>query len=233
MIRDAQSVRDLFAPIAGTYRVANHALTFGLDGYWRRRAVRRVLRRHPAAILDVCTGTGEMSGLVNRRGRGRIAVTAIDFSEAMLREAGRRRDTHGVAFQCADATRLPFADKSFDAVTIAFALRNLNADPDRFAACMQECCRVLRDGGRLVTVETSRPPTALARWVQRVYVKTVVPRLGAWVSGSRPAYAYLAATIPRFHGAPQLAEIMCAAGFRDVRYTYLTFGLVAMHEAVR
>jgi len=233
MMREAQAVHDLFTPIAPTYRVANRALTFGLDGYWRWRAARRALRGDPASALDVCAGTGEMAGCLRRFGRGRVAVTAVDFCEAMLDEARRRSGADAITFLLADASRLPFTNESFDVTTISFALRNLNVTADRFAVCLRECLRVLRPGGRLITVETTQPPRVLVRWVLRRFLGIVVPRLGAWLSGSRPAYAYLSGTISRFHGAPQLAAILRDIGFGRVNYRYLTFGLVAIHQAVK
>ena len=234
MIENSSAVHDVFTPVAPAYRAINHALTFGLDGYWRRQAVRRALRGGPApaAALDVCTGTGETAALLQRLGRGKTVVTGVDFNAAMLREA-ERRAAGGIAFRQADATALPFTDGAFDVIAISFALRNLHVTTDRFTACLRECLRVLRPGGRLVTVETTQPPCAFVRWIVRRYVGLIVPRLGARLSGSRAAYAYLAGTIPRFHGAPELAAILRAAGFERVDYTYLTAGLVAIHEAVK
>ncbi len=233
MADNAQAIRDMFTSVAPTYRAANRALTFGLDGYWRRQAARHALRGAPAAALDVCTGTGEMAFLLHRMSGAGTAVTGVDFNTAMLSEAERRQAGDGIVFRQADATALPFPDASFDVVTVSFALRNLNVTAGRFAATLRECLRVLRPGGRLVTVETTQPPSAFVRWIVRRYVGLVVPRLGARLSGSRAAYAYLAGTIPRFHGAPELAAILRNAGFERAVYTYLTLGLVAIHEAVK
>ena len=229
----SQAVRDVFTSVAPTYRVTNRALTFGLDRYWRRQAARRALRGAPATALDVCTGTGEMASLLHRMGGARTVVTGVDFNAAMLCEAERRRADNGIVFRQADAAALPFLEASFEVVTISFALRNLNVSADRFVAYLRECLRVLRPGGRMITVQTTQPPNAFVRWVVRRYVGTVVPRLGARMSGSRAAYTYLASTIPRFHGAPELAAILRNAGFGWVVYTYLTLGLVAIHEAVK
>lgn len=233
MIKNAKAVCDVFTPIAPTYRRANRALTLGLDGYWRRQAVRTALRAEPATALDVCTGTGETAACLHRMARGRIAVTGLDFNEAMLHEARIRQSGDAIAFRQGDATALPFPDASFDLVTISFALRNLNVAADRFSACLRECQRVLRPGGRLVTVETTQSPYRLVRWIVRRYVGIVVPWLGTRLSGSRPAYAYLANTIPRFHGAPRLAAILNEADFAPVTFNYLTFGLVAIHDAIK
>ncbi len=174
-----------------------------------------------------------MASHLYRQARRRISVTGVDFNAAMLREAKRRHGIEGIAFHRADATALHLSDDSFDAVTISFALRNLNISPERLYASLGECLRVLRPGGRLITVETTQPRNGLIRRGVRLYVRTVVPRIGARMSGSAAAYAYLANTIPRFHGAPELATILRDIGFGPVNYTYLTFGLVAIHEAVK
>jgi len=233
MIREAQTVCDIFTPIAKSYRAVNSALTFGLDGFWRRRAACAALQCAPAAILDVCTGTGEMAVCLRRTGRGTASVVAVDFCDSMLRQAARRSNVNGITFQQADATSLPFADESFDVVTISFALRNLSFTRERLTTSLRECLRVLRPDGRLVTVETTQPPTALVRRIMYGYVRTVVPRLGAFLSGSRTSYAYFSGTIPRFPGAPEFAATLRETGFGEVDYTYLTFGLVAIHEAVK
>ena len=233
MIRTTHAVLKTFAPISGTYEMVNHALTFGLDSYWRHRAARRALQPGVTACLDVCTGTGEMAMDLCRAGRGRVAVTAVDFCEPMIREAVRKHKAHGIVFQPANAADLPFPDKHFDLVTISFALRNLNVTRANLIACLGEFRRVLRNGGRLLALETTQPPAPAIRRLLHGYARTVVPRIGAILSGSRPAYAYLSGTIPRFYSAPELAGILCDAGFTQVQYTYLTFGLVAIHEAVK
>lgn len=227
----SEAVRALFAPVAPTYRRVNRILTFGLDGYWRRRAARRALQSSPAEALDVCTGTGEMAELLQTFGRNRVRVTAVDFCETMLLEAARRPGAGDIRYLQADALNLPFPQGSFDVVTIAFALRNLRVSEERFAGALRECRRVLRPGGRLVTVETTQPPGVVTRRLMHCYVRWIVPQAGAWLSGMRAAYAYLAATIPRFYDAPTLSQRLIAAGFQQVKYTYLTCGLVAIHEA--
>lgn len=233
MIRTAQAVLETFAPIPDTYEMVNHVLTFGLDRYWRRRAARRAVQPGVAVGLDVCTGTGEMAMALCRAGRGQVAITAVDFCEPMIRAAGRKYKAHGIALQLANAANLPFPDKHFDLVTVSFALRNLNVTRDNLNACLAEFRRVLRDGGRLLTLETTQPPVPAIRRLLHGYARAVVPRVGAVLSGSRPAYAYLSGTIPRFYSAPELAGILRNAGFTQVQYTYLTFGLVAIHEAIK
>lgn len=233
MIQAAHTVLETFAPISGTYEMVNHVLTFGLDRYWRRQAARRAVQPNVTVCLDACTGTGEMAMDLCRAGRGRLAVTAVDFCEPMIRAAARKSKALGIVFQLANAADLPFPDNHFDLVTISFALRNLNVTRANLSACLAEFRRVLRNGGRLLTLETTQPPIPAVRRLLHGYARTVVPRIGAILSGSRPAYAYLSGTIPRFYSAPELAGILCDAGFTRVQYTYLTFGLVAIHEAVK
>jgi demethylmenaquinone methyltransferase/2-methoxy-6-polyprenyl-1,4-benzoquinol methylase len=230
---NAQAVCSLFTPIAGGYRRGNRILTFGLDGYWRRRAARIALREPVSKALDVCTGTGEMAACLCHRGGPTLEVTAVDFNEAMLAEARHFAQSGRILFLNADATRLPFPDEQFDLVTVSFALRNLNVSPERFEACFSELRRVLRPGGRLVTVETSQPPNGLVRRILHAYARMLISALGGWISGARTSYAYLAATIPRFHSAPELAGVMRRVGFRESRFTHLTFGAVAVHESFK
>ncbi|MDY0166707.1 MAG: ubiquinone/menaquinone biosynthesis methyltransferase [Thermoguttaceae bacterium] len=229
--RAVETVRDLFVPVPRTYERINHLLTLGLDRYWRWRAVGMALRTGGADYLDVCTGTGEMAAALCCRGGPGIRVSAIDFSVPMLAYARAKPGSDRIAFYEGDAAALPFPDAAFDAVTISFALRNLNVTRQRFVRCLTECRRVLRRDGRLITVETTQPPWQPLRAVLHGYARWVVPRAGARLSGARPPYAYLAATIPAFYSAPGLAGILREAGFSKTRYTYLTGGLVAIHRA--
>ncbi len=233
MLETVPAVHKIFARISGTYELVNHLLTFGLDRYWRRRAARCAVQPGVASCLDVCTGTGEMAVSVRRAGRGRVAVAAVDFCEPMIRAAARKYESLDIAFQLAKADMLPFPDNRFDLLTISFAVRNLNLTRDNLNACLVEFRRVLRTGGRLVAVETTQPPVSAIRRLLHFYARYVVPRIGAVFSGSGPAYAYLSNTIPRFYSAPELAEIMRDAGFTQVQYRYLSFGIVAIHEAVK
>ena len=233
MTNTSDTVRRTFDRIPATYDLLNHLLTFGLDAWWRRRAARAAAASEATHYLDMCTGTGVMARAVRRAAGPGVSITGADFCAPMIQEGEKTLDVPRTAFCLADAACLPFAAGTFGAATIAFALRNLNTTRDHLAGCMGELHRVLRPGGRLVTVETTQPPSPLARSVMRFYARRIVPIVGTAVSGSRPAYTYLSSTIPRFYGADEFADILRGAGFGDVRYTYLTMGIVAVHVATK
>jgi demethylmenaquinone methyltransferase/2-methoxy-6-polyprenyl-1,4-benzoquinol methylase len=227
-------IRTLFEEAAATYDRANRALTFGLDIHWRRCAARAALAGAPAAgarLLDVCTGTGDMAAALRRRLGSRGQVVGVDFCEPMLRQALGKRDARDAIYAIGAVQALPFADAAFDAATIAFAGRNLNTDRDAFMGRLREIARVLKPSGLLVVVETTRPPAAWMRAVLRLYTGVIVRYAGWALSGQRAPYGYLASTIPLFYTADEFAAILREAGFAQVRYRYLTFGVVAVHAA--
>lgn len=228
---EAAAVNALFARIAHRYDRANRVLSFGIDLWWRRRLVAAVARARPGRVVDLATGSGDVALALARRLGAEVEVTGMDFCAPMLEraEAKRRamRPEPRVAFVQGDALELPLADGVADVVTVAFGVRNF---ADR-ARGFGEIRRVLRPGGRLFVLEFSQP----ARWftpLYRPYTKYVCPRVAAWLTGDRDAYVYLNDSIERFPGREALAAEMVAAGFRSAQGEPLTFGIVALHEAV-
>jgi demethylmenaquinone methyltransferase/2-methoxy-6-polyprenyl-1,4-benzoquinol methylase len=220
----------MFTRIARRYDVMNALMTAGRHHAWRRRTA-EIVRAAPAGpVLDVATGTGDLA-LAVRRVRPADLVVAADFSEAMLAEAalklGRRR-ARGVPLLAADALTLPFADRTFAAVTSAFLLRNL-ADVGRGLAEMR---RVARRGGLVVTLEITRPRIPGWDALFGFYFHRVVPAVGAVVAGDRSAYAYLPDSVDRFMSPLALADLMRRAGLSDVRYRRLGLGTIALHVGV-
>lgn len=224
----------IFSEIPERYELVNHALTFGLDVVWRRSlAARAAALAHGAPrILDMCTGTGETAGYVKRRLGPEALVVGADFTLPMMIE-GRGKGRGGIVFIAAEATALPFSDGSFDAVTISFATRNLNVTREDLIRAFREFRRVLKPGGVFLNLETSRPKRGFIRTPFHAYARFVVPRLGAFFSGSSGGYAYLSNTMRRFYGADELASILSDAGFSNVRFRRLFSGVVAIHEAIR
>ncbi len=223
------AVAAMFGRIAPRYDLVNRVLSLGVDRSWRRDAARSALAHAPARILDVATGTGDLA-LLLARGAGEGVVTGIDFSEEMLDLARAKAARQGVRVRLerADALALPFADASFDALTVAYGLRNFADVP----AGLREMRRVLRAGGRLVVLEFPPPDDRPIGRAMRWYGRSVMPNLGGWLSGDRSAYAYLPASTHAFLEPERLADAMRAAGFGDVRYRLQTFGISALHVAV-
>jgi demethylmenaquinone methyltransferase/2-methoxy-6-polyprenyl-1,4-benzoquinol methylase len=223
----------LFDDVAATYERANRILTFGLDRRWRRAAARMAAEGGGTRWLDICAGTGEMSEeLAVRLGRGGLLV-ALDFNPAMMAGLGEKAafSRRGAVVR-ADARRLPFPEKTFDAAVISFGVRNLNLSREILKETFAGIRAALKDGGRLVLVETSRPAFGPVRWAYFGLVRLFVRRLGKRISGSEAAYAYLARTIIGFYPADELAAVLREAGFSSVRVRSLAFGAVAVHRAV-
>jgi demethylmenaquinone methyltransferase/2-methoxy-6-polyprenyl-1,4-benzoquinol methylase len=227
----ARAVRDVFSEVPATYELINRVLTFGLDVVWRRRAVKVAAGGRGGEWLDMCSGTGETAVYLSRLAPEGTRVLAADFCPAMMAEARRKPEAKRVEFVPADIRALPFADGSLDLVTMSFATRNVNVSREALIESFAELRRVLKPGGRFVSVETSQPPSSLVRMCFHIYVKLVVERIGALISGYRPGYAMLSSTIRRFYPAEELADIMREAGFGKVTFRRMFFGAAAIHEA--
>ncbi len=228
-------VRQMFADIAPTYDLLNRLLSFGVDRRWRAQAAERVLAGLPPAasgtavrVLDVACGTGDLTFELKRR-RPDAEVLGADFAEPMLKLARSKAQQRGlfVEFLAADGTRLPFEGGSFDAVTIAYGLRNF-ADPD---AGLREFRRVLKPGGRLAVLEFPPPPGGPFGTLFRFYFRRVLPWLGGVISGERSAYAYLPESVFAFFTPEELERRLHAAGFAAVAFENQTFGVSALHVA--
>lgn len=227
-----ERVRGIFAGIAPRYDLFNTVAAFGIDRLWRRTTVRMAGLTPESEVLDLAAGTGELTMALARIGHP-ASVTGTDFVPEMLEVAKRKaatfRGATRIAFSVADAQALPFADESFDVVTVGFGVRNL---PDR-AANLREVRRVLRAGGRYLILEFTTPPNRGFRALYRGYNRTVVPFLGRVITGDRASYEYLNESILAFPAQEGLAEELRAAGFSEVSYRDLTFGVVAVHRAVK
>jgi demethylmenaquinone methyltransferase/2-methoxy-6-polyprenyl-1,4-benzoquinol methylase len=226
---DPVAVNSMFGRIARRYDLANRLLSGGRDVAWRRQLVAAALTAPPRDLLDLATGSGDVAFALSRAAP-EARIVGADFCLPMLEEAERKKKAAGgygnVTFQAADALALPFPPASFDAVTIAFGLRNL-ADRARGLAEMR---RVLRPGGRLLVLEFSQP-YAWFRPFYLFYLRRILPAFAGGVTGDRAAYVYLNESIEVFPGRPALAAEIRAAGFTGVSARALTFGIVALHEA--
>lgn len=214
----------MFDGVAARYDLTNDVLSLGQTRAWRRAVTGAVDPRPFERVLDIAAGTGTSSEPFHRAG---AFVVPCDFSLGML-AAGRRRLGH-LAFVAGDALQLPFADGSFDAVTISFGLRNVS-DIDRALA---EMLRVTKPGGRLVICEFSHPVNPAFRTVYVEYVMRLVPMIARAVASNPDAYVYLAESIRAWPSQRELAAQIGAAGWREVAWRNLSGGIVALHRARR
>jgi demethylmenaquinone methyltransferase/2-methoxy-6-polyprenyl-1,4-benzoquinol methylase len=194
-----------------------------------RKQLERVLERSDATVLDVACGTGDLS--IELRGGARARVIGTDFCRPMLAIADKKSAALDLAIPYieGDALNLPFADSKFDALTIAFGLRNLASFKDGLV----ELRRVLKPGGKLVVLEFSSPVIPGFRGLFRFYFTNVLPRIGGVVSGSRGAYEYLPDSVSRFPDQKDLSKMMEETGFGNVAYTNLTGGIAAIHSGIK
>jgi len=226
-------IAGMFDAIAGRYDFLNHLLSAGIDRQWRRRAIRSLRLTGTERVLDLCTGTADLAIAALRAGPGAARVVGVDFAAAMLRvgleKTRRERLDDRLALVRGDATRIPIAAASVDAVTIAFGIRNV----EHIAVACDEMRRVLKRGGRLAILEFAVPTlpglSALYLW----YLNRVLPRIGRAVSRHNAAYGYLPASIGAFAPPEDFMKILRQAGFTDLAATRLTFGSVILYTARR
>lgn len=223
----ARNVRAMFARISPRYDLLNHLLSVNIDKRWRRKVVETLRPRlsPEARLLDVACGTGDLSIALFENISQR--VIGLDFCRPMLARAARKQPL--IAFVEGDALRLPFDDNEFDAVTIAFGLRNLSSVEDG----LSELRRVLKPGGWSAILEFSKPVMPGFRSLAAAYCTRLLPRIGGLISGSRSAYDYLPDSVSRFPDQETLSGMMSGAGFDEVGFQNLTGGVAALHSGRR
>ncbi|MGM1017982.1 MAG: bifunctional demethylmenaquinone methyltransferase/2-methoxy-6-polyprenyl-1,4-benzoquinol methylase UbiE [Actinomycetota bacterium] len=220
-------VSGMFDQVAPGYDRTNTVMTFGNDALWRAATTRAVAPKRGERILDLAAGTASSSASLAQSGAD---VVAADFSPGMLAE-GKKRHGHlpNLTFVEADATALPFDDDEFDAVTMSYGLRNVN-EPKKALAELQ---RVTKPGGRLVINEFSTPPGKVFRGLYRFYNANVLPRVARLAGTNGDAYDYLNESIRDWPDQRTLSAWIREAGWTDVAYRNLSFGIVALHRAVK
>ncbi len=217
-------IRRVFQGVAPRYDLMNDAMSFGIHRLWKRSFARQAQPRAGQVIVDLAGGTGDVAALLAGADR---SVLICDPSLAMMRQ-GQARGLRHVEWLSGAGEAIPLADESVDTLTIAFGIRNVT----RMDQALAEIRRVLKPGGRFLCLEFSRPWAPL-RPFYNLFSFTVIPRLGAWIAREPEAYAYLVESIRRFPHQREMAGIIQAAGFREVRYRNLSFGIACIHSAIK
>jgi demethylmenaquinone methyltransferase/2-methoxy-6-polyprenyl-1,4-benzoquinol methylase len=213
----------MFGAIARRYDLANHTLSCGTDFYWRKCAANIVATWRPAKIVDLATGTGDLA-LVLQKKLPDAEVTGVDFLPEMLELAQRKGVRKTIL---ADAMKLPFPDSSFDCVTIAFGLRNM----ENWRGALVEMSRVLRRDGRLLVLEFSLPTVSIVRIMYRFYLHRCLPLLASLLTGKKSAYDYLGDSIEEFPSGHAMIDLIEGSGFRHATQQPLSCGIATIYTA--
>lgn len=218
----------MFDAIAGNYDFVNSVLSLGLHARWRTKIRRSLPAGSGLEVLDLATGTGDVAIEISRDRRV-SRVEGLDLSVGMLEYGQRKVVARGLTGRIklseGDAQAIPYADGSYDAVTISFGIRNV---PD-VLKCMRESLRVLKSGGRFIVLEFALPKSHIFRAIHLFYLRHVLPHLGRMLSGHDSAYRYLNETIEEFPHGSEFLALMRQAGFKETRFTPLTFGIVNLY----
>ncbi len=224
-------VRDKFASVASRYDLLNSLLSLKIDSYWRLITAKELKKRIKGPILDLCAGTLPLSSELAKRTKE--MVIAVDFCYEMMRCGSLRlkgaRPARRIAPVCGDGEGLPLKDAIFSGVTVAFGVRNLS----QIDKGLKEMLRVLKPGGKLVMLEFSRPQGLFFSRIYNFYLHRLLPVLGSLISGDKEAYRYLADSIQTFYAPRDMADLMTRAGFININYRPLTFGIVTLYTGIK
>jgi len=227
-----EQVRQMFDSIAPAYDFMNRAMTLGIDMWWRRLAVKRLRALSPTRLLDVATGTGDFAIQLFKSLHPQH-IMGIDLSQGMLDEARRKVEEKGlgksISFHQGDCMALEMGDETFDAVTVAFGVRNF----EHLQQGYQEMARVLRPGGMLCVLELSTPTHPIIRWFYDLYTLHIIPWIGSIKSGDKSAYRYLPQSIAAVPQGDEMLEMMRKAGLREATFKRLTLGVCTIYTAAK
>ncbi len=228
----SEQVERMFDHIAHSYDTLNHFLSMGIDKRWRRVAIDSLKPYRPQSILDIATGTGDFAILAAQR-LGPQQLVGADISEGMMQIGRQKVKAAGlegtISFQREDCTRLSFDDNSFDAVTVAYGVRNFE-DLDKG---LREMHRVIKKGGHMLIVELSAPQTFPMKQLFALYARIIMPTIGRLISKDKSAYSYLPATMAAFPQGTVMSGIIRKAGFDEVSFRRFTFGICTMYLATK
>lgn len=227
-----KQVEQMFDSIAHSYDLLNHLLSMGIDKHWRRAAINSLKPFAPREMLDVATGTGDFAIMSAKELRPE-SLLGVDLSEGMMNVAREKVKKEGleqtISFQQEDCMQLSFPDDSFDALTVAYGIRNFE-DLDHG---LREMRRVLKPSGRLVIIELTSPQRFPMKQLFWLYSHVLMPLVGKIVSHDSRAYTYLPATMEAFPQGEVMSEILKKAGFTDIRFKRFTFGLSTLYTAAK
>lgn len=228
----SEQIKTMFDNIAPAYDFMNRAMTFGIDRCWRRKAVDMLAKTSPREILDVATGTGDLAMLLARRIK-ESKVTGLDLSEGMIavgrKKVGEAGLEERISLQCGDCLNMPFEENSFDAVTVAYGVRNF----ENLFQGYREMLRVLRPGGTINVIELSTPTSPIVKPLYKFYTRYIIPTVGRMVSKDVRAYAYLPESIAAVPQRQAMTSLMSEAGFINTSYRTLTFGTCCIYTATK
>lgn len=225
-MQDKKNIGHLFDGIAGTYDMLNHLLSLNIDKSWRKKTVKMLTPCN--LLLDVAIGTADLSLEIMKQKKAQ-EIQGLDVSKEMMRlgeEKVRKAGLEGkVKFELGSALEMPYADNSYDAVTCAYGVRNF-PDADKG---LEEFFRVMKPGGQLAILEFSYPTNPVIRWAYDLFFSHVLPLIGRMVSKDKGAYAYLNESVKNFMWGEEMCEHIKAAGFKDVKFRTLTFGITTIY----
>jgi demethylmenaquinone methyltransferase/2-methoxy-6-polyprenyl-1,4-benzoquinol methylase len=228
--KSGDKVRRMFAQIAPKYDFLNQVLSLNIDRSWRRKVVETLSLEGPEPFLDVCTGTGELALEVAKRHPGKFEIVGTDFCEPMLELARKKPSVSPVRFMEADTEMLPFDDNTFQAVTVAFGIRNVSDT----AKGIREMRRVCRPNGQVVILEFSKPTLPIVKQVYDIYFRKFLPAIGQRLArNSESAYHYLPSSVQEFPSGRAMIEFMEAQGLRNVTAKPLTFGVATIYSGLK
>jgi len=226
----------MFTDIPPRYDLINHLITWGMDKGWRNQAVKACLKNRPQKFLDLCCGTGDLAIMVARKAEYPIEVTGLDYSHPMLKIAERKakeRTHRKIHFIPGEAAKLPFKNNEMDGIGISFAFRNLTYKNPLAQKHISEIVRVLRPGGKFVIAESSQPKNGFIRACNHFYMRGYVYHIGAWLSGNKPAYKYLAESTCNYFSPKEMEKFLLKNGFKEVKYKALFFGAAGIYTATK
>jgi len=229
--KQRERTAEMFNDIAGSYDFLNHFLSIGIDKSWRKKAIKLLNGQQPKHILDIATGTADLA--IQSLSLNPEKVTGVDIAEKMLeigRQKIRKKDLEDrIELQCADACALPFPDNTFDAVTVAFGVRNF----ENLNKGLAEMNRVMKGGGMAVILEFSNPKRFPMKQMYNLYFRGILPAIGKLVSRHSSAYTYLPETVKAFPDGSKFVNIMEDSGYEHVERHILTFGVASIYTGIK